>query len=66
MQSIHISPLEHSLKECFVDKNKYIKKDIAVEFVTLYSCIDKDISPDDKKIFYEFLGSATNTLTKNV
>ena len=66
MQSIHISPLEHSLKECFVDKNKYIKKDIAVEFATLYSCIDKDISPDDKKIFHEFLGSATNTFTKNV
>ena len=65
-QSIDISPLEHGLKQCFVDKNKYIKKDIAVEFETLCSSVDKDISPDDKENFHEFLRSATNTFTQNV
>ena len=54
------------LKQCFVDKNKYIKKDIAVEFETLCSSVDKDISPDDKKNFHEFLRSATNTFIQNV
>ena len=66
MQSIDISPLEHGLKQCFVDKNKYIKKDITVEFVTLCSSVDKDISPEDKENFHEFLRSATNTFTQNV
>ena len=65
-QSIDISPLEHGLKQCFVDKNKYIKKDIAVEFETLCNSVDKDISPDDKENFHEFLRSATNTFTQNV
>ena len=61
MQSIDISHMEHHLKQCFVDKNKYIKKDIAVEFETLCSSVDKDISPDDKENFHEFLRLATNT-----
>ena len=50
----------------FFDKNKYIKNDIAVEFETLCSSVDKDISPDDKENFHEFLRSATNTFTQNV
>ena len=32
IQSVDISPLEHSLKQCFVHKNKHIKKDIAIKF----------------------------------
>ena len=47
MQSIDIPPLEHGLKRYFADKNKYIKKNIAVEFETLCSSVDKNISPDD-------------------
>ena len=54
MQSFDISPLEYGSKQCFVDKNKYIKKDIAVEFETLCSSVDKDISPDDKENLHEF------------
>ena len=66
MQSTDISPLEHGLKQCFGDKNRHIKKDIAVEFETLCSSVDKVISPDDKENFQEFLRSATNTITQNV
>ena len=65
MQSVDISPLEHSLKQCFADKNKHIKKDIA-EFETLCSSNNKDISSDDKENFHELLRSATNTVTQNI
>ena len=65
-QSADISPLKHSLKQCFVDKNIYIKKGIAVEFETLCSSNDKDISPDNKEFFCELLRSATTTFTQNV
>ena len=34
---------------------------LAVEFETLCSSVDKDISPDDKENFHEFLRLATNT-----
>ena len=53
MQSVNILPLEHSLKQCFVDRNKRKKKDIAVEFETLSSSNNKDISSDDKENFHE-------------
>ena len=66
LQSIDILPLEHGLKQCFVEKNKYIKKDIAVEFKTLCSSVDKNISPEDKENFHEFLRSATSTFTQSV
>ena len=66
MQLIDISPWKHGLKQCFVDKSKSKKKDLAVKFGTLCSSVDKDVSPDDKENFHEFLGSATNTFSQNV
>ena len=66
MQSIDISPLEHDLKQCFVDKNKYIKNDTFVEFESFSSSINKDISPDNTGNFHKFLRSATNTITQNI
>ena len=66
MLSVDVSPLEHSLKQCFADKNKHIKKDIAVEFETLCSSNNTDISSDDKENFHELLRSATNTFTQNI
>ena len=62
MQSVDISPLE----QWFVDKNKHIKKNIAVEFETLCSSNNKDISSDDKENFHELLKSATNTFPQNL
>ena len=66
MQSIDISLLEHGLRQCFVDQNKYIKKNVAVVFETLCSSVDKDTSPDDQENFHEFLKSVTNAFTQNV
>ena len=63
LQSTNISPLEHDLKQCFADKNIYIKNDIAKSFS---SSINKDISPDDTGNFHKFLRSATNTITQNI
>ena len=48
MQSIDISPLEHVLKQCFADKNKYIKKDIPVESLNSLHFRRQRYSPDEK------------------
>ena len=61
-----MSRLQNSLKQCFVDKNKHIKKDIDVEFETLCSSNNKDISSDDKENLHELLRPATNTFTQNI
>ena len=61
MQSIDISPFEHGFKQCFADRNKYIKKYIVAEFESLYSSVDKATSPDEKENFHELLMAATNT-----
>ena len=66
MQSIDISLLEYGSKRCFLDKNKYIKKDIAGEPETLCSSVNKDISPDNQENFHEFLRSVTIAFTQNV
>ena len=65
MQSV-ILHLELGLRQYFVDKNKHIKKYVVVEFETLCSSKDNDISPDDKENFHELLRSATNTFTQKV
>ena len=43
-----------------------MEKDIPVEFETLCSSIERDISPDDKETFHEFLRSTANTFSRNV
>ena len=37
VHSINTSPLEHGLRQCFADKNKYIKKDIAINIAIINS-----------------------------
>ena len=54
VQSIDISPLEHGLRQCFVDKNKYIKKDIAVELKLFAVLLIKIFHQMIRKIFMNF------------
>ena len=56
--------MEHGLKQCLLDKNKHIKKDIAIKFETLCSSVNKDISEDNKENVHDFLWSAANPFTK--
>ena len=66
VESIDITLLEYDSKRWFVGNNKYIKKDIAGEFKTLCSSVNKDISLVDQENFREFLRSVTITFTQNV
>ena len=54
VQSIDISPLEHGLRQCFVNKNKYIKKDIAVELKLFAVLLIKIFHQMIRKIFLNF------------
>ena len=47
-------------------KNKYVKRNVAVEVVTLARFLDSHVTHSEKESFHEYLRSATNIITKNV
>ena len=51
--------LQNGLNHSFVDKNKFIKRDLAVEMESLASYVDKDVIPEQKEEFHEFLRANT-------
>ena len=54
--------MEHS----FVDKNKFVKRDIAVEFENLLTKIDDAIPITEKENAYEFLRASTTNVSQNI
>ena len=46
--------LKMGLQHSFTDKNKYVKRNIAVELEHLAICVDKSISSEDKETFMNF------------
>ena len=47
-------------------KNKYVKRNVAVELKILARFLDAHVTRREKESFHEYLRSATNIITKNV
>ena len=47
-------------------KNKYVKRNVAVELKILARFLDAHFTRREKESFHEYLRSATNIITKNV
>ena len=58
--------LKYGLNHCFVDKNKFIRRNIAVELENLSNSINRFVQNDEKEAFHEFLCKYTNKFTQNV
>lgn len=58
--------LRYGVDHCFINKNRYVKHDLAVEFENLASVLDKNVIPEKKEAFHEFLRSYTNRFSQNV
>ena len=65
-ENINTAPLGYGLHHSFTDKNKHVKRNVAVELETLARILDADVTPTEKESFHEYLRSATNITTKNV
>ena len=63
---IDTSSLKYGLHHSFIDKNKFIKRDLAVEFESLVTTVDELVTPEQKKEFHEFLRHTTDLLSQNV
>ena len=49
------------LNQSYTNKNKYIKRDIAVEFETLATILDPFLNQSCKETFREYLRSSTKS-----
>ena len=47
--------LKYGLHHSFIDKNKFIKRDLAVEFESLVTTVDELATPEQKEDFHKFL-----------
>ena len=54
------------LQQSFVDKNKFVKRNIAVELEALAINVDEYVIPENKELFHEFLRSHVNKFTQNI
>ena len=60
------SSLREGLSHSFVDKNKFIKRNIAVEMEHLAICVDVCVNSGVKEDFHEFLRGHTIKFTQNI
>ena len=65
-EDLDTKPLKYGLHHSFTDKNKYVKRNIAVELESLATSLDKFINHSLKEFFREYLRSSTNVLAKNI
>ena len=54
------------LNHSYIDKNKFMKRELIVELETLANTVDNTVKPENKEEFHEFLRSTTNIFTQNV
>ena len=58
--------MKYDLPHSFIDKNRFVKRDLGVELESLATNIDEFVSPEVKEEFHQFLRNTTYTLTNNV
>ena len=64
--NIDFSCLKYHLNHSFVDRNRFIKRDLGVELESFAANVDEFVSKEVKEEFHQFLRNSTYTLTNNV
>ena len=63
--SLDLSLLKYGLHQSFVDKHKYVKRNVAVEMESVALRLDNYVDFSMKGTFHEFLRSSTNIISNN-
>ena len=58
--------LKYGLHQSFVDKHKYVKRNVAVEMESVALRLDNYVDVSMKETFHEFLRSSTNIISNNI
>ena len=64
--SLDLSLLKYGLHQSFVDKHKYVKRNVAVEKESVALRLDNYVDVSIKETFHEFLRSSTNVISNNI
>ena len=65
-EDLDTKPLKYGLHHSFTDKNKYVKRNIALELESLVRSLIKFVDQSLKEFFHKSLRSSTNVLAKNI
>ena len=65
-EELDVEKLRYGLHHSYTNKNKYIKRDIAVEFESLATILDPFVNQSSKETFHEYLRSSTKVIANNV
>ena len=63
--SLDLSSLKYGLHQSFVDKHKYVKRNVAVEMESVALRLDNHVNVSMKETFHEFLRTSTNIISNN-
>ena len=58
--------LRYGLHHSFIDRNKHLKQNLAVEMEALADTTNEEVKQEDKEFYHEFLVNYTNIFTTNV
>ena len=61
-----MEPLKYGLHHSYIDQNKYVKRNVAVELESLSITLDKYIELSSKVNVHEYLRASTNIIPKNI
>ena len=65
-ENVKAAPLQYWLHNNFTDKNKYVKRSVAVELKILARVWDGQVTHTNKESLHAYLRLAKNIITKNV
>ena len=65
-ESLDLSSLKYGLHQSFVDKNKYVKRNVAAEMESIAVRLDKYVDISRKETFHELLRSSANIISNNI
>ena len=65
-KDLDTKPLKYGLHHSFTDKNKYVKRNLAVELNSLATSLDTFVDQSLKEFFHEYLRFSINFLAKHI
>ena len=65
-EELDVEKLRYGLHHSYTNKNKYIKRNIAVAFESLATILDPFVNQSSKETFHEYLRSSTKVIANNV
>ena len=65
-QVLDTKPIKYRLHQNFIDENKFVKRNVAVELEALGASLDHYVQQSDREAFHEYLRLCTNIIKQKI